>query len=162
MSNSKDKGGPGNDADADKPYKVGNKKPPLHTRFQKGKSGNPSGRPKGSSKDLAHFGDILTKELYKKVPAQLAGKVVNKMQGDILAMQMMKAAINGKMSDRRLLLQFIEQHEARVARLEELKLKKQADGSEEIDWDVEREETYQRLLKATAEIAQLPAPTTNE
>jgi hypothetical protein len=44
MSNSKDKGGLGNNVDPDKPYKVGNKKPPLHTRFQKGKSGNPNRR----------------------------------------------------------------------------------------------------------------------
>ena len=29
-------------------YKVGYKRPPLHTRFQKGQSGNPRGRPKGS------------------------------------------------------------------------------------------------------------------
>ena len=72
------------------------------------------------------------------------------MQGEILAMQMMKAAINGTMSDRRLLLQFIEAHEVREAKREELRLKKAANGTEEIDWDVEREDTYQRLLKATA------------
>jgi hypothetical protein len=69
MSNSKDKGGVGNNTDPDEPYKVGNKKPPLHTRFPKGKSGNPGGRPKGSSKNLAYFGDILMKEFSKTLPA---------------------------------------------------------------------------------------------
>jgi len=31
-------------SDADSDYKVGPGKPPLHTRFKKGQSGNPSGR----------------------------------------------------------------------------------------------------------------------
>jgi hypothetical protein len=79
-----------------------------------------------------------------------------------LAMQMMKKAINGNMSDRRLLLQFIEAHEIREAKREEQRLKKQADGTEEIDWDAEREETYQRLRKATAELVQGPAPDEDE
>ena len=36
-------------SDDDQPdHKVGYKKPPLHTRFQKGQSGNPRGRPRGS------------------------------------------------------------------------------------------------------------------
>jgi hypothetical protein len=98
------------------------------------------------------------KEFYKPVPVSLVGKTVNKTQGEVLAMQMMKKAINGTMSDRRLLLQFIEAHEVREAKRVEQRLKKQAEGSDEIDWDSEREETYQRLLKATGEIAQLPAP----
>jgi hypothetical protein len=34
------------------------------------------------------------------------------------------------------LLKFIEAREAREARREELKLKKQSDGSVEIDWDL--------------------------
>jgi len=32
-------------SDTERDYKVGPGKPPLHTRFQKGQSGNPAGRP---------------------------------------------------------------------------------------------------------------------
>jgi Family of unknown function (DUF5681) len=35
-------------ADHDDPYEVGYSKPPRQTRFTKGQSGNPKGRPKGS------------------------------------------------------------------------------------------------------------------
>ena len=51
-------------ADDDKPdYKVGYKKPPLHTRFQKGQSGNPRGRPRGSK----NFSTLLTDALNEPV-----------------------------------------------------------------------------------------------
>jgi Family of unknown function (DUF5681) len=33
-------------ADDDNDYKVGTRRPPLHTRFRKGRSGNPGGRSK--------------------------------------------------------------------------------------------------------------------
>jgi hypothetical protein len=44
-------------------YEVGNCKPPKHTQFQPGKSGNPNGRPKGS-KNLA---SVVLREGRKKV-----------------------------------------------------------------------------------------------
>ena len=50
--------------DDEKPdYKVGYKKPPLHTRFQKGQSGNPRGRPRGSK----NFSTLLTEALNEPV-----------------------------------------------------------------------------------------------
>jgi uncharacterized protein (UPF0216 family) len=46
--------------DDDKPdYKVGYKKPPLHTRFHKGQSGNPRGRPRGSKNFSTLLADAL-------------------------------------------------------------------------------------------------------
>ncbi len=40
-------------ADSESDYKVGPGRPPLHTRFQQGQSGNPGGR---STKSLPAYG----------------------------------------------------------------------------------------------------------
>ena len=58
-------------ADEDKPdYKVGYKKPPLHSRFKKGQSGNPRGRPRGSK----NFSTLLTDALNEPVVVTEDGK----------------------------------------------------------------------------------------
>ena len=44
-------------------YKVGYKKPPLHTRFKKGQSGNPRGRPRGAK----NFSSVLNDALSQRV-----------------------------------------------------------------------------------------------
>ena len=113
--------------------------------WKKGETGNKSGRPK----DIVNFGDLLMKEFYKTVPANLGGKTVNKMQGEIIAMQMVKGAINKGPLAQKLILQFIVEHESRLARIEEMKLKKQLEGTSEIDWDAEKQELYERLCKVT-------------
>ena len=79
--------------------------------WKKGVSPNPGGKPK----DIVNFGDLLMKEFYKTVPASLGGKTVNKRQGEIIAMQMVKGAINKGPMAQKLLLQFIVEHEARLA-----------------------------------------------
>jgi uncharacterized protein (UPF0216 family) len=43
----------------DDDYAVGYKKPPLHTRFRKGRSGNPRGRPRGSKNFSTLLADAL-------------------------------------------------------------------------------------------------------
>jgi Family of unknown function (DUF5681) len=116
--------------------------------FVKGKSGNPSGRPK----DLARFGDLLVKEFFKTVTASMNGKTINKMQGEIIAMQMVKNAINKGPVAQALILKVIEAHEAREAKREELLLKRQLEGTSETNWDDAKEALYQRFVKATAHV----------
>src|SRR5215203_1439394 len=50
-------------------YDVGYKKPPAHTRFRKGRSGNPRGRPKGS----ANYLTVLRRVLAQKVTISEGG-----------------------------------------------------------------------------------------
>jgi Family of unknown function (DUF5681) len=44
-------------------YSVGKGKPPLHTRFQKGQSGNPRGRCKGSKNVATLFAQVLNERV---------------------------------------------------------------------------------------------------
>src|SRR4026209_2990105 len=87
-SNEEDSGDGLNDAE----YVVGYRRPPLHTRFQPGKSGNPSGRPKGSPNLKTLFEQILKEQIslregevtkkITKAEAILRGLVVGAMKGD--------------------------------------------------------------------------------
>jgi hypothetical protein len=44
-------------------YEVGYGKPPLHTRFQKGRSGNPNGRPRGKKNLATLLSDALDQKI---------------------------------------------------------------------------------------------------
>ena len=65
--------------DRDDDYEVGYGKPPKRTRFRKGQSGNPKGRPKGAKDFTKLLGKILRSEVklsergvYKTVSSQEA------------------------------------------------------------------------------------------
>jgi hypothetical protein len=82
-------------------YAVGYGKPPQHSRFQPGKSGNPKGRPKGS----LNLANALNRALREKVTvvehgrsrqitkldAAVKGLVNRAVKGDAKAMQQMLA-----------------------------------------------------------------------
>ncbi len=51
-------------SDEKKDYEVGRGKPPLHTRFQKGKSGNPSGRPRGSKNTFTLLREVANEMVF--------------------------------------------------------------------------------------------------
>src|SRR5918993_995824 len=55
-------------------YEVGYGKPPVHTRFRSGQSGNPSGRLKRTANERAK--DIALQEAYRLVPVRDGDKIV--------------------------------------------------------------------------------------
>jgi Family of unknown function (DUF5681) len=55
-------------------HKVGYRKPPVHTRFRKGQSGNPGGRPRGMTAGRATA--LALKEAYRPVNVREGDKVI--------------------------------------------------------------------------------------
>ena len=85
------------DAQAGTSYTVGYKRPPQHTRFQPGVSGNPSGRRKGSKNIRSIFERILGEEIslregsvtkkITKAEAVVRSLVISAMKGDSRSQQ---------------------------------------------------------------------------
>ncbi len=82
---------PENVSPADDEYEVGNKKPPKHSQFKPGESGNPAGRRKGS----LGFKTLLAAELKSTIKIQEAGKtkIVTKQQA--MVKQVVSKALKG-------------------------------------------------------------------
>ena len=84
-------------ADDDKDYEVGYKKPPQHTQFQPGQSGNPAGRPPKSRNLKRLVDEVLDEkvELTENGTAQTVSKrealirciYIDAMKGDARARQ---------------------------------------------------------------------------
>jgi hypothetical protein len=80
----------------DKSYEVGRGRPPRHSRWRKGQSGNPRGRPKGARNFKSDLEEVLSSPVtineggrQKKVSVQLATLLrlgEKALKGDIRAM----------------------------------------------------------------------------
>src|SRR6202163_3061245 len=110
-----------NDAPKSKPasYAVGYGNPPVHTRFQKGKSGNPGGRPRRGVAEQAKA--LALQEAYRKVTVQ-EGEDMQRMPviQAILRNQLALAAKGNVAAQRAVLgaVQAIELENAQAAALE--------------------------------------------
>src|SRR4051812_50096920 len=83
-------------------YRVGYGKPPLHTRFRKGQSGNPSGRPRRKT-DLA---SLLTRALDR--PAEAQGQSAATQREAIVTALVEKSA-SGDLGATKLLFELMRQ-----------------------------------------------------
>ncbi len=76
-------------------YKVGYKRPPLHTRFVKGMSGNPKGRPKQSAQKSI---DLFLEEMGRKLVVNEGNKKSKITVEQAIFRQLAhKAAVKGEM-----------------------------------------------------------------
>ena len=85
-------------------YEVGYRKPPQHTRFKPGQSGNPRGRPKAEKS----LGAALNDALKAKVKLRGNGKERGVSSRDAYFIRVVMDAIQGKASAQRLLLALME------------------------------------------------------
>ena len=95
----------------DPPYKVGYGRPPQHTRFEKGRSGNPTGRPKGA-KSLA---TLLGEALDRRVVVTENGKRRVITKREIIVAQLVDKSAAADLRAMALLLGMVQQIEARAA-----------------------------------------------
>jgi len=111
---------PENSEDGEDPsYEVGYGKPPAHAQFKKGKSGNKSGRPKGSKnkpKDISStLNDIVLKEASRTFKAQEDGRTrdITMMEGVIKSIFI--NSVKGNPRSQRLLVPLVIDAEKFVA-----------------------------------------------
>lgn len=72
-------------------YEVGYARPPESHRFKPGQSGNPKGRPKGTSDLLTH----VTEELKRKVTISEGGRTRKVEKGKAVAMRVVDKGMKG-------------------------------------------------------------------
>lgn len=83
----------------DDDYEVGYMKPPKHTQFKKGQSGNPKGRPKGTK----NFKTDLMEEFSEQITITEGGKQMPVSKQRAMIKRTMQKALSGEIPAIRLL-----------------------------------------------------------
>ena len=130
---------------ADGSYEVGYGKPPRHTRFKKGRSGNPRGRPKGAK----NLSTLFERELNERIMVTEAGRKRSLTKAEAFIKRLMNDGILGKPSAQRLLMDYKRQLESAVS---DADIGDQ-EGSAQRDVDRQVLDAFKRALLDAAEDA---------
>ena len=87
------------------PAKVGYKRPPVHSRFKPGQSGNPGGRPKGSQ----NFKTLLDRILKEEVSLQDGSQSRKITKAEAIMRRLIVGALKGDTRDLHALFRLAEQ-----------------------------------------------------
>ncbi|XHR27473.1 MAG: DUF5681 domain-containing protein [Chthoniobacteraceae bacterium] len=124
-------------------YDVGYGKPPKHSQFQKGQSGNPAGRPKKRKSRQELFEEAWQSEV------NVNGKMMTK--AELFVHQLVNDGIKGKAGARNLLMGFLPDAEG------------EKNGTEEFDPDIDDKIALtQWMCKVRAPLSETPADTSTE
>jgi hypothetical protein len=125
-------------------YDIGYGKPPKSTRFQKGVSGNPGGRPKGS----LDFDEQLLREASLPVVINENGRQIRISKQEVVIRQLMHKAMKGEAYAVRT---FIGQHRQAIERAALLIAQQKAKSETLKDFDRLTDEELEALIRDSME-----------
>jgi hypothetical protein len=88
--------------ESDDEYEVGYRKPPRHSRFRKGQSGNPQGKPRGTKNSAT----LLKRALLESVVIKQNGRQTKATKFRVIVTQLVNRAMQGDYHSIRLLLRY--------------------------------------------------------
>jgi hypothetical protein len=143
-------------SDDEREYEVGYRKPPKQTRFKKGTSGNPAGRPRGSK----NINTLLSEEFQRRVAVREGGrpKEMTKLQAAVT--QFVNKLVSGDPRFTPLLFRLAEKQESQAAVLGPVDV----DGDEVIDPEVARQlqEAWKKIRESQKATAGESQPATGD
>jgi hypothetical protein len=124
-------------------YAVGYKKPPVDKRFQKGKSGNPKGRPKAISRPKA-LKDLMSSCLLQEIYITVGGKREKKQALEAVVLKLVAMALAGDVRASRELIELARKHIPDRLTLEDLMR-----GKKVAEWTPQDEETVMKWVEGS-------------